>query len=339
MKKLLSFALLGAAACGCLSLKKEPVKIIFDTDFYTDYDDVGALACLHALADAGEAEIVAMGSSTRGKGNAAVAGVEIVNAWYGRPDVPVGATRTGTVAGAGAAAFGLREKHPGKFKHALTDDAPDVVEVYRKALAAQPDKSVTFVTVGFLSCARELLESKPDAFSPLNGRDLVAKKVKLWVAMACCHPKGRECNSSGDGVASRIALDQWPTPIWFTDFQYGFTTFSGRAVSELPEKGNPVQEVFARMLTPRARCTDKSWDRIAGHPSWDETAVLMAVRGWRPYFGAERGRYRMVNDNGENEWVPDPESESLRIVETMPKAEVGKVLDELMCRPPKNPGW
>jgi hypothetical protein len=31
----------------------EPVKVIFDTDMITDFDDVGALACLHALADAG----------------------------------------------------------------------------------------------------------------------------------------------------------------------------------------------------------------------------------------------------------------------------------------------
>ena len=32
-----------------------PVKVIFDTDMLTDFDDVGALACLHALADAGSA--------------------------------------------------------------------------------------------------------------------------------------------------------------------------------------------------------------------------------------------------------------------------------------------
>ena len=32
--------------------------IILDTDIDTDVDDVGAVACLHALADMGEAEIV-----------------------------------------------------------------------------------------------------------------------------------------------------------------------------------------------------------------------------------------------------------------------------------------
>ena len=53
-----------------------PVKVIFDTDMLTDFDDVGALACLHALADAGECEILATVSSTRG--NASVGAVEVI---------------------------------------------------------------------------------------------------------------------------------------------------------------------------------------------------------------------------------------------------------------------
>ena len=48
-----------------------------------------ALACLHALADAGECEILATVSSTRG--NASVAAIEVINAYYGRGDLPVGA--------------------------------------------------------------------------------------------------------------------------------------------------------------------------------------------------------------------------------------------------------
>ena len=51
MKKLLAvFAAVFAAA----ALRAAPVKVIFDTDMITDFDDVGALACLHALADVGE---------------------------------------------------------------------------------------------------------------------------------------------------------------------------------------------------------------------------------------------------------------------------------------------
>ena len=49
---ILASLLVGVAAA-------EPVKVIFDTDMITDFDDVGALACLHALADAGECEDLA----------------------------------------------------------------------------------------------------------------------------------------------------------------------------------------------------------------------------------------------------------------------------------------
>lgn len=44
---------------------RRPVRIIFDTDIQGDADDVGSVALLHALADRGEAEILAMGVSCK----------------------------------------------------------------------------------------------------------------------------------------------------------------------------------------------------------------------------------------------------------------------------------
>ena len=45
---------------GCFSVfAQKPVAIIFDTDIAPDYDDVGAMALLHAFADKGEAKILA----------------------------------------------------------------------------------------------------------------------------------------------------------------------------------------------------------------------------------------------------------------------------------------
>ena len=66
----------------------EPVRVIFDTDMITDFDDIGALACLHALADAGEAGILATVTCTRG--NASVGAVQVINSCYGRGDLPGG---------------------------------------------------------------------------------------------------------------------------------------------------------------------------------------------------------------------------------------------------------
>ena len=57
--------LLAAAVLVVAGLFADVPKVIFDTDMYTDFDDVGALAVLHSLADAGECEILGTVVSTR----------------------------------------------------------------------------------------------------------------------------------------------------------------------------------------------------------------------------------------------------------------------------------
>ena len=43
----------------------QPVNLILDTDLGPDYDDVGAMALMHALADSGQVNILAVVSSNR----------------------------------------------------------------------------------------------------------------------------------------------------------------------------------------------------------------------------------------------------------------------------------
>ncbi len=325
--------LMAVAVCAALKVAAGPVKVIFDTDMYTDYDDIGALAMLHALADAGECELLAVVQSTRG--NTGLAVVEIVNRYYGRPDLLVGALHDTGVCGPGARGFNLLQKYEGWYKYADSSQAPDATEVFRKTLAAQPDGSVVVCAVGFMTNLRRLLESKGDQYSPLDGRALVAKKVKKAVIMACSYPTGKEHNSAGDWEASKITFDQWPTPIVFSDWQYGRYIFTGRVVSELLDTRNPVRDAYAYRLPPRDKVNDTTYDRLAGHPSWDQTAILAAVRELDRYFNTERGTYRMVGTKGENEWVADESSPNCRLTVKMSKEDVGKVIDELMARPPK----
>ena len=331
-----------AAAGDCGKSGKTPAKVIFDTDMYTDFDDAGALACLHALADVGECEILATLANTRDC--MSVAMCEIINAYYGRPDIPVGCSKdigkTGTdeyhVKRYGA----VVEKYAKWVRHRDSDDAPDANLVYRRVLASQPDNSVVICSVGFLTNLRRLLETKPDDISPLDGKSLVARKVKLWVAMACRYPNGKEYNSMMDAQSSRIALENWPTPIVFTDWNYGFGCHAGRGVAESGRTDSPIADVFAgnlpsrnevRAMASRNQCGALG---INGRAAWDQTAVLIAVRGTRPYFGEMRGTYRITGADGANEWVADERSAHFRVTEKMPKAEVGRLLDELMLRLP-----
>ncbi len=318
-------ALVAVAANGFAA---EVPRVIFDTDMYTDYDDVGALAILHTLADAGECEIIAVGSNTWGEGNKAVAVCEIINAYYGRPDIPVGCARSGGRQGPGDAGYGLPEKYPHLVRHAVSTNAPPAVDVYRAALAAAPDKSVVLCSVGFLNNVADLLRAD---------RALVARKVARWVCMACDYPKGKEYNSKHDPAASAYAFTNWPTnvPITFVDFPIGRHCYAGRAVAELPDTANPIRDAFRNRLTPRHKVVPgESWDQMAGHPSWDEIAALVAVRGLEPYFGLQRGFHRMVGTDGENVWTDDPQSPHGRVTFKATPEAVGRALDELMCRLP-----
>ena len=140
-----------AAAGDCGGSGKVPAKVIFDTDMYTDFDDAGALACLHALADAGECEILATLANTRGC--MSVAMCEIINAYYGRPDIPVGCSKD--IGKTGANEYHVKrygavvEKYAKWVRHRDSDDAPDANSVYRRVLASQPDNSVVICSVGF----------------------------------------------------------------------------------------------------------------------------------------------------------------------------------------------
>lgn len=339
MKKAVAAFCLAASAA--LAARGEPVKVILDTDMYTDYDDVGALAVLHALADAGECEILGVFSCTRANGS--VAAVEICNAYYGRPGIPVGCSKSATAVSGGGEEHeklvALQAKYPGRFRFADSDDAPDAIPEYRRILAAQPDASVVVCSIGFFTNLRDLLASAPDAHSPLAGRDLVAAKVKRWVAMGLFYPDGHEFNSDGDAAATRIALRDWPTPIVVSDFQYGRHLYAGRAVAERGGAGNPVADVFRAGLLPHGKVTPRTWDQAEGHPSWDESAILAAVRGVEPLFAAERGFYEVTRDDGYCVWRHDPASPHCRLLVKAPREEVGRIIDELMLRPPKLGAW
>ena len=342
----------GAALCASSFVSAAVPKIIFDTDMVEDYDDVGAMAVLHALADEGKCEILAMASCTRD--NSSVAAVEVLNAFYGRPDIPVGCAKELGVVGTprgdaerkGHQKFvRLAAAYPEWVKHPNSNDAPDANKVYRKALAAAPDKSVTFVSVGFITNMRRLLETKGDEFSPLDGRALVAKKVVRWYTMACKHPNGLEYNSKWDAASSKIAFENWPTPIVFSDFDLGRHIYSGRTVAEREYAyRNPVKDIFSWSLPSRekvraGKAEEKSEE---GRCSWDEVTVFAAVHAIGRYFNTERGTFRMIGDKGEDEWIPDEKSASCRLLlaegrerHNYPGWEIGRLIDELIAREPK----
>ena len=270
---------------------EQPVKIIFDSDMGPDYDDVGALTMLHAFADSGKAEILATIASNR---YALVApSLNVINTYYGRPDIPVGSPKThGVNIGCGQH---WTDSLVARFPHKLVsnDQAQNAVGLYRQILSAQPDTSVVVVTVGFLTNLNDLLLSKPDNFSELTGKDLIVKKVKRWVAMAGKFPEGSEFNVKEDSVSSRYVFENWPTQVILSGFEIGDKIFTGKKLIGTNIK-SPARMAFNIAM-------NFSKEDQNGRQSWDETAVLAAVKGADFAFSQVRGEM-VAEPSGYNRW-------------------------------------
>ena len=161
----------------CLAQKQvsKPVPVIFDTDIGPDYDDVGAITILHAMADRGEAKILATVASNKYEGIAAI--LDIFNTYFHRPDIPIGVPKGKGVNDSDNRHWTdtLLAKYPHKIKR--NAEVPDAVRVYRKVLAAGNDQSIIIVTVGPLTNLANQMNSQGDSFSRLGGEELIKKKV------------------------------------------------------------------------------------------------------------------------------------------------------------------
>lgn len=321
----LAFALLVAACSSPKEKENRLPAVILDTDIGPDYDDVGAMAVLHALADSGQ--VVPLAVIASNSHELVVPAIDILNTYFGRPDLPTGAPKGEGVPYAKATQGWpelIAEKYPHKIKSSA--DAPDAVETYRKILSEQPDSSVTIVTVGFLTNMAALLDSKSDSFSSLSGKELVTQKVKRLVSMAGRFPKGREYNVFIDSLASEKVFTQWPTEVIFSGFEIGMKVVTGQRVIHNEALNSPVKDVYAKAMS-------FSRGDSLGRMSWDQTAVLIAVKGAEPYFGLQRGHY--VPEGGNNAWRDDPDGPHAYMTFKRPVEEITETIENLMMHQKK----
>ena len=291
VRVLILFCLLVSASTQ--AQKTRPIPVIFDSDMGPDYDDVGAITLLHAFADSGYINILATVASTKYEGVAAV--FNVLNTYFNRPGLLIGVPK--------GKALEIKDnqhwtdtlllKYPHEIKK--NDEVLSATEVYRKSLASQPDRSVTIITVGFLTNLADLLQSAPDKYSTLTGKALVKKKIRQLVCMAGSFPAGNEWNVRMDAAASKIVFDNWETPILFSGVEIGFTIRTGwPLISNDNLKDSPVKDVY-RLSIPL------SLQDSAGRMSWDQTAVLIAVKGYKPWWNIQSGKIKVAED-GSNTW-------------------------------------
>jgi len=312
------------AATAFAQKQPTPVHIILDSDMGPDYDDVGAITILHALADKGEAEILATIASTKYEGVAGV--LNVFNTYFERPGIPIGVPKGN--------ALNLRDfqhwtdtllaKYPHQIK--TNAEAWDAVKLYRKILANQPDHSVTIVSIGFLTNISNLLNTKADEYSPLSGKELIKRKVKLLVSMAGGYPAGKEFNMMEDAPASKNVYENCDVPVIFSGGEIGSKIKTGvPLINNIAIKNDPVKDVF-RISIPLAK------EDSAGRMSWDETAVLVAIKGYSPWYQLHKGKIAITADGGDT-WDDTGTGQAYLVEKTNPTV-IQKVINELIMHQP-----
>ena len=316
-----------------------PVNLIFDTDMDSDVDDVGALSVLHALADLNEVALLAVIHSAPQVDGPVCA--QAINRWYGRESIPVGSTTwpnfesspvyeryrniqtalkeqgrnfTATIA---AEYRGAKKDPPAR--------PVDGVTLYRKTLAAAEDGSVVICAVGQLAALAGLIKSGPDEFSDLDGRALVAQKVRLLVTMARSEiPEGTDgFNWRCDWPSARTVVNQWPTGLAVMPLGKNILTGEPLSVHSAPE--NPCRRAYDIYVKQAHK----------SRSSWDLCAVLYAVRGTGPWFKNETGyRIQLASETGKSSWQEDPASPQILIGQVASDEAIRAILDELLIRPP-----
>jgi len=312
-----------------------PPKIFCDTDMLTDCDDAGALAVLHALADRRECEILATVCSVSDVDSAVT--VAAINAWYGRPDLPLGVVRGKSVmmkskfAGPVAKEFRERAK--------IAAEIPDAVAVYRDVLERQPDGSVVIVTLGYLTNLKNLLK-QPATADHISGRELVRKKVAKLVCLGgnfVGHPprddlKLGNVNFQRDADSALHVIQQWPGRIDFVGREIGSVPSGlelGKSLAKAPHD-NPVRRAYEHYFG----------GKVQNRHVADLTAILYAVRGLGDYWDIEKRGSMDLQPDMTFTWNLDGERDHAYLKKKLRDGQpnddyIEGVLDELLIQPPR----
>jgi hypothetical protein len=272
---------------------------------------MAALAVVHAAADTGRVRILAVMSDVDNPWDAA--GIDAVDTWYGRPNIPIGVP-TGAIGVDQNYSRMLAQRYP----HA--GHPSDAVGLYRRVLQAQPDHSVTILSIGALTNLARLVRT--DA-------TLVARKVARTVIMGGAYPRANEpeWNFGLDLAATRQVVANWPTRTVYDGFEIGAGVFVGNHVCATHRTDSPVRAVFDLLYGCGNAQTDGTWD---------PTAMYYAINGTDDVYAlAGAGGHNTVTPDGLNAWVAGGHNQ--RYLVLTDTARLTNAIDALIDAAPTRP--
>ncbi len=310
--------------------------VILDTDWYTDVDDVMAVRVLVNMQRKGIFRILGLGINARFplsgrsldaylKAQGVDVPVGIIPSWGDEPSGKNGPSYQRFLVG-----------FPSKYS--TEEELEPAYKLYRRLLA-NTEERVDMIGIGFEGNFAALLQSGPDEYSPLSGRELIAQQVgRLWL-MAGRWPEGQEYNLAGCGgeykpipEAAACVVNHWPTPITFLGFEIGYTVLSG---GKLPQDDILRKAMDAYDTTPGYRlCGERPEFNAEGiqkraHSSWDPLTVILAGIGAKEAgYDVVTGRASVDASSGKNTFVEEPNGTHEYVVKIHPDEYYGNQVDE-----------
>ena len=315
MRKIILYVLLmllGVASC--TNYDTNPVVpqqydgvplVILDTDIGSSTDDLFALEFLYHYQQQGKCKLLGVVVDREGENCAAC--VDVLNTYFNCGHLPIGLIRSGIknpTVWIDYKALPTYKNTDGSlmFQCTLSDYStlPDGWKLYRQLLSSQPDHSVTIVSVGFVTCLAQLLQSEPDQYSPLTGVELVRQKVKSLYIMGGVFTSTNEPEYNfGQSIGfAKTFFSLWPSDI---DMVFSPTEV-GDGIEYLPDQViadiswtnvHPIKQVYA------TRFCD------TGQRMWDPLAVINAIEGDALFTFSGRGTVT-ITDAAETIFTPTP---------------------------------
>lgn len=196
----------------------------------------------------------------------------------------------------------------------------DPVKLYRRLLA-ESEKNLEIMEIGYLQVVSKLLESEPDEISPLNGLELVKKKVKKFWVMAGKWDKDGEkennfCRNERSRKAGEIFCRLCPVPVTFLGWEVGFDVITGGKLLK--------EDALYKVL-----CDHGS---VNGRSSWDPMLVLMAVTGDEETAGYSvvTGTAWLDKDTGENHFTENENGSHKYVVKKFENSYYEKAINEII---------
>ena len=276
--------------CSCAQQKEttSAIPVILDTDVGNDIDDVLAMQMLLNYEKKGKIDLLGI---TISKCNPY--SLEYIDAYCrfnDKYDIPLGYAYNGMNTDAG---HYLRQTldtiidnnkilHP---KRSLKDHILEGYKLLRKLLAEQEDHSVVFIALGPETNLARLLISEADEYSELDGKALVAQKVKLLSVMGGLYGNEfdfPEWNIANDLNAAQITFKEWPTPIIASGWELG---------NKIRYPHQSILNDFAGSYKHPLCVSYKIYQEMPyDRETWDLTSVLQAIEPGNNYFNlSEKG--------------------------------------------------